>query len=245
LLIHFAQVMEELGDVVLAFGMSDEFSFVLRKDSALYSRRRSKIESAIVSLFSASFVFLWPRHLPDVALQYPPSFDARSVAFPNDRVLRDYLSWRQVDCHINCLYNECYWRLVQGGMAGDEAARLLAPTQSKDKHELLFSRFKINYAQLPAVYRKGSVLIRRAPAEREEGDAEAKAAAGQGDRAQADDVADRLAGSIVMLHEDIIEDAFWTKNAHVLAPVSRAKRTKERGAARPGKPPQQEEQPPQ
>ena len=32
-------VMEELPDVVLAYGQSDEFSFVLRKHSGLYERR--------------------------------------------------------------------------------------------------------------------------------------------------------------------------------------------------------------
>ena len=32
-----------------------------------------------------------------------PSFDARTVLYPNDQTLRDYLSWRQADCHINNL----------------------------------------------------------------------------------------------------------------------------------------------
>jgi tRNA(His) guanylyltransferase len=31
---------------------------------------------------------------------------------------------------------------------------------SKDKHEILFSQFGINYNVLPAIYRKGSVLLR-------------------------------------------------------------------------------------
>jgi tRNA(His) guanylyltransferase len=41
-----------------------------------------------------------------------PSFDSRTVLYPSDRALRDYLSWRQVDCHINNLYNTCFWALV-------------------------------------------------------------------------------------------------------------------------------------
>lgn len=32
-------MLEELSDVVLAYGNSDEFSFVLRKQSTLYDRR--------------------------------------------------------------------------------------------------------------------------------------------------------------------------------------------------------------
>lgn len=30
-----------------------------------------------------------------------------------DNNLRDYLSWRQADVHINNLYNTCFWNLVQ------------------------------------------------------------------------------------------------------------------------------------
>jgi tRNA(His) guanylyltransferase len=30
-------------------------------------------------------------------------FDARAVLYPSDRTLRDYLSWRQADTHINNL----------------------------------------------------------------------------------------------------------------------------------------------
>jgi tRNA(His) guanylyltransferase len=45
-----------------------------------------------------------------------PSFDARLVSYPNLKSLRDYFSWRQVDCHINNLYNYCFWLLVCGGV---------------------------------------------------------------------------------------------------------------------------------
>lgn len=48
----------------------------------------------------------------DVKLQYPPSFDARTVLYPSDQNLRDYLSWRQADVHVNNLYNTCFWNLI-------------------------------------------------------------------------------------------------------------------------------------
>lgn len=89
-------VMNELGDISIAYGESDEYSFVFRKETTLYKRRSFKIVSVVVSLFSASYVRLWSQHLPEVALQYTPMFDARSVCYPNDKVLRDYLAWRQV-----------------------------------------------------------------------------------------------------------------------------------------------------
>ena len=64
-----------------------------------------------------------------------PAFDGRVVLYPAVSNLRDYMSWRQVDCtsscplraeltipkyvpgHINNLHNTTFWALVQkGGM---------------------------------------------------------------------------------------------------------------------------------
>lgn len=64
----------------------------------------SKLISTIVSTFTSYFAHLWPTYFPDTPLSPPlPSFDARAVLYPTDRNLRDYLSWRQVDC-MNCLF---------------------------------------------------------------------------------------------------------------------------------------------
>lgn len=51
----------------------------------------------------------------DAELLYPPVFDARCVCYPSLQTIRDYLSWRQADCHINNLYNTCFWALVDSG----------------------------------------------------------------------------------------------------------------------------------
>lgn len=39
--------------------------------------------------------------MQDQPLAYTPVFDGRTVCYPNFAVLRDYLSWRQADAHIN------------------------------------------------------------------------------------------------------------------------------------------------
>lgn len=90
------EVLKQFPTVRLAYGESDEFSFVFGKDCQLYNRRASKLTSLVVSLFSASYVRLWPDHLPNTALQSTPLFDARAVCYPSERSLRDYLAWRQV-----------------------------------------------------------------------------------------------------------------------------------------------------
>jgi tRNA(His) guanylyltransferase len=112
------EVMKDIKDIVLAYGQSDEYSFIIPKTSNLYSRRSrlvsseklieyliltflsSKISSTIVSLFASNYVMHWTEYFGQDKLQYAPCFDSRTVCYPNDKVLRDYLSWRQADCNV-------------------------------------------------------------------------------------------------------------------------------------------------
>lgn len=59
----------------------------------------SKLTTTIVSTFTSYYVFLWSKYFPEKPLTPPlPSFDGRAVCYPSDLNLRDYMSWRQVDC---------------------------------------------------------------------------------------------------------------------------------------------------
>lgn len=69
--------------------------------------------SNVSSLFSSAYVYHWSDYFKNRKLVYPPTFDSRVVLYPTDKNLRDYLSWRQCDVHINNLYNTCFWNLVQ------------------------------------------------------------------------------------------------------------------------------------
>ncbi|KAL8870862.1 MAG: hypothetical protein Q9174_003191 [Haloplaca sp. 1 TL-2023] len=155
-------VMKEIPDLVMAYGISDEFSFVFDRKSQLFDRRESKILTTIVSTFTSYYVHLWPAYFPSEPLSPPmPSFDGRVVMYPSKQNLRDYMSWRQVDCHINNLYNTTFWALVQKGQMGTtEAEEMLKGTLAADKNEILFSRFGINYNNEPEQFRKGSVIVR-------------------------------------------------------------------------------------
>ncbi len=155
-------VMKEFSDIVLAYGQSDEYSFVLRKSCSLYSRRSAKIISNIVSIFSSSYVFHWPKYFREEQILLSiPSFDGRAVLYPTDQILRDYLSWRQADCHINNLQNTTFWNLVlKGGLSNNEAQERLKGTLAKDKNEILFSEFGINYNNEPDQFKKGTIIIK-------------------------------------------------------------------------------------
>ncbi|KAI8611300.1 tRNAHis guanylyltransferase-domain-containing protein, partial [Chytriomyces sp. MP71] len=99
-----AGVMNDLSDIVFGYGESDEFSFVLRRDATLFKRREAKIISTVASLFTSHYLVNWAKCMGEgCPLKYPPSFDARAVCYPTTENLRDYISWRQADCHINNL----------------------------------------------------------------------------------------------------------------------------------------------
>ena len=153
-------VMTQLkGHATLAFGESDEYSFLLKRNTALYNRRISKITTHITSLFTAAYVFHWPAFFPNTPLLHPPSFDGRLVQYPNQHVVRDYFAWRQADTHINNLYNTSFWALVHGGQSEQQATQTLSGTVSAQKHDILFQQFNINYDRLEAMYRKGTTLV--------------------------------------------------------------------------------------
>jgi tRNA(His) guanylyltransferase len=147
-------------DVVLAFGESDEYSFLLRRSCSLYKRRCSKLTTHIVSLFTSAYVFYWSHYMTGTQLLRPPSFDGRLIAYPSEKEIRDYFSWRQADTHINNLYNTTFWALVQQGSKTErEAHEQLQGTVSADKNEILYGTFGVNYDKLPAMYRKGTTLV--------------------------------------------------------------------------------------
>ena len=155
-------VMESFPEIFLAYGQSDEFSFAFKKNAKLYNRRHEKILTNVVSQFTSAFVFNWPKiFVNGPELKYPPCFDGRVVLYPSFQNLKDYFSWRYVDCHINDLYNTTFWALVQEAkLSKDEAHKKLKGTLSNDKNEILFSQFNINYNNQPEVYKKGSLIIR-------------------------------------------------------------------------------------
>lgn len=84
-------------EISLAFGESDEYSFLLRRSCSLYKRRQSKLVTHVVSLFTSAYLFFWASYFPEKKLQYPPSFDGRLVVYPGEKEVRDYFAWRQAD----------------------------------------------------------------------------------------------------------------------------------------------------
>lgn len=77
------EVMKDFTEIVIAYGDSDEFSFVFKRSAKVFNRREDKILSCVLSKFTASYLFHWNKCFPGVTLQRIPSFDARVVLYPS------------------------------------------------------------------------------------------------------------------------------------------------------------------
>ncbi|KAK1783877.1 Thg1 C terminal domain-containing protein [Copromyces sp. CBS 386.78] len=223
-------VMSELPDITIAYGVSDEYSFVFHKSCTLFERRASKLVSTIVSTFTAYYIHHWPVYFKDSPLSPPlPSFDGRAVTYPSVQNLRDYMSWRQVDCHINNLYNTTFWTLIkQGGLDGTAAELMLKGTFSADKNEILFKKFGINYNNEPEIFKKGSVIFREyelvepEPGTNhnvvEEAEKTTTAVPEVKSKSQLEkEKKARTKAKIVVEHLDIIKDEFWERRPWLLS----------------------------
>ncbi|CAK37314.1 uncharacterized protein An01g12630 [Aspergillus niger] len=206
-------VMKDLPDLCIAYGISDEYSFAFHPNCQLFERRSAKLVTTIVSTFTAHYIYLWGTYFPDTPLQPAalPSFDGRAVMYPNSRIFRDYMSWRQVDCHINNLYNTTFWTMVlQGGMDRREAELELKGTLSSDKNEILFKRFGINYNNEEEIYKKGSVIYRQEETSPLQEDTPSKT--------QQEKIRKlRRKVQVVVDHVDIIKDEFWERRPWILS----------------------------
>uniref|UniRef100_A0A0D2XAH0 tRNA(His) guanylyltransferase n=1 Tax=Fusarium oxysporum (strain Fo5176) TaxID=660025 RepID=A0A0D2XAH0_FUSOF len=189
-------VVTELPEITIAYGVSDEYSFVFHKACTLFDRRASKLVSTVVSTFTANYVYFWSTHFPDSPLSPPlPSFDGRAVCYPSVQNLRDYMSWRQADSHIG--------------------------QQTKTRYS--FSRFSINYNNEPEIYRKGSVIFRdyelvdpNSHNTMQTIDSQAEPVE-QSKSQKEKDKKSRAKARVVVEHMDIIKDDFWNQRPWLLS----------------------------
>lgn len=184
-------VMEKFPIVKLSYGQSDEYSFVIKRFGHREKEGNSLI-SRIVSLFTGAFTNHWKGYFSETPLEYDPVFDARLVLYPTIESVRDYLSWRQADCHINNMYNTCFWKLVkEKGLSRVNAQEYLKGTFSEDKQRILKEEFNFIYNDDDSMFRKGSVIYN-----------------------------DYLSGNkLVVKHCDIIGPQFWSDNSDLLEEI--------------------------
>ncbi|KAI5209597.1 tRNAHis guanylyltransferase [Aureobasidium subglaciale] len=227
------EVVKQFTDIVIAYGQSDEYSFVLHEDCQLFERRAAKLATSISTAFSVEYCMQWDVFFPGQALDRPyPTFDGRCVLYPKKRILRDYLSWRQADCHVNNLYNTTFWNMVKGNTATNtpamtptDAELALKGTFSADKNEILFKKFNINYNAEDEIWKKGSVVYRKfedkqtdtmktqqftKPTDEQERKKPLSRTQLEKEKKR------KQKARVVVEHVDIIKDKFWQENSWIL-----------------------------
>lgn len=249
-----SDVLRRLPDIPLAYGHSDEFTFVLPPHSQLFQRNEAKLVSTVASTLASSFALHYSgvfEQEGDSLPSPPPSFHARCATLPSVAYAREYLSWRQADCtfqqlrldistcarrqnnrdvklscllkpccityvyagHVNNQYNTCFWYLVQhAGLSKDEAQSRLEGTHTHEKNELLFSKFGVNYSNLPAIHRRGTLLFK---SKRAHADTATTEAPDVNPDISAESTA-RKRTRILAACCDIIDDGFWNTRPGLL-----------------------------
>ena len=134
--------------------------------------------------------------------------------------------------HINNLQNTAFWALVKSGQSTQEANKAvqvcplnlqnppdIKATDAKAKNELLFSQFGINYSHLPARFRKGSTIVRVDPlAVSPDAAEDVQTTAPPDNKSKGKRKPyEGTVGELVVLHEDLIREAFWTERPWLLS----------------------------
>lgn len=211
-------MVEQFPDIQLAYGDSDEYLFLLRRTCDLFERREMKLVSTFASFMSVHYVMQWNAEFPEKPIENArlPTFDARAIVYPNAEVVRDYFNWRQVDCHINNLYNTAFWNLVlKCCMTGQQAEQELMGTVASEKNEILFSKCSVNYNNEPEMFKKGTIIVREYDqwgAQEQQRENGHNLSAKQKQKAEKS----RRKARIAVHHTDIIKDEFWNERPWLL-----------------------------
>ncbi|EER38138.1 tRNA(His) guanylyltransferase [Histoplasma capsulatum H143] len=222
-------VMRDLPDLIIAYGVSDEYRCgppsTERRQLALINqllakfcfspelsaiRAKIKLVTAIVSAFTAHYIFNWSSFFPSMQLEpgFLPSFDGRAVQYPSVKNLRDYMSWRQADCHINNLYNTTFWNMIlQGGMSNTEAEKALQCNIQKPRNQY---EIQPQIEKMPG----GSKEVEYEVGE-EVGEEGPPAEMTKSQIARMRKIQKKA--TIAVMHLDIIKDDFWDKRPWILS----------------------------
>ena len=133
-------------DVIYAYTQSDEISLLFNRNENLFGRKLRKFNSVLAGQASASL---------SAELGRAAVFDCRVSQLPNQGLVIDYFQWRAADALRNALNSHCYWAMRNSGWNAKRASRKLEGKSVAEKNELLFSRFNLNFNQIPAWQKRG------------------------------------------------------------------------------------------
>ncbi|KAK6299248.1 hypothetical protein J4Q44_G00307580 [Coregonus suidteri] len=199
-------VMEDLDDIIISYGQSDEFSFVFKWTSNWFKRRAS---SPLPMCSTGGTIS-----------ETSPSSTPQGLTGGWFCILATATSGTtSAGGRLTVISTTCitvFWTLVQkGGLTTTQAEDRLKGTLAADKNEIMFSEFDINYNKEPLVHRKGTTLIWEKleetvtktvmlPNEEKEEEEEEEVPV------------TRTRRRVSAHHCDVIGDQFWEEHPHIL-----------------------------
>lgn len=147
-------VCSEMMGTCLAYGQSDEYSFLFTdfekyETQMWFNGNIQKIVSVSSSIFTAEFNREWS-HVRPLESSEIAMFDARVFVIPNRKDVFDYFHWRQVDAFRNSLnmFASCYF-----------SHKELMGKSSADKHEMLHN-IEVNWNNCNTDQKHGRVICK-------------------------------------------------------------------------------------
>ena len=168
-------VMEDFSDIDICFGFECEFSFIFKRTTEIFNRRRDKILTNLVSLFASTFTYKWGDFFKEEKLKYPPTFFASITLFPRLRTVKDYLLFQQLKATQKCankyatnvlermLKYHCKIELpskIDIVLNTEEDIQKLLDTLCFSDINEIFFHHGINFNSLPDWHKRGKLLFR-------------------------------------------------------------------------------------
>ena len=78
--------MDHFGEVVIAYGKGNEYSFVLKPSATCCGRSASQIQASFASMFAACYILHWGSCFSDVTVALAPVFNSSIFCLPTFQV---------------------------------------------------------------------------------------------------------------------------------------------------------------
>lgn len=144
-------------NIEAAYVQSDEINLITNRNFSLHRRRKEKLCSILASKATISFLRNW-KTIFGTDCEGSPIFDCRAFLICNKSQLTRYLSWRQVDCHLNCTFAELLKREMDAsGSSATEATRMIQESRLNFKQQLA-QKFQVDNLRLPQIHRLGLTI---------------------------------------------------------------------------------------
>lgn len=151
-----ALVADPLSECVLAYGQSDEISFLLRPTpwdrDGQFALKRDKIVS-LTAAEATKYFNEFRRDYPVLAEKPGGAFDARAFQLPTKEEAVNALIWRQQDATRNSIQMLGHTHFSHKQLHGLDCDEI---------QELLWSEADINWNNMPTAFKRGW-CVRRAP----------------------------------------------------------------------------------